>query len=316
MDRQMSAFERYERGLVLKQVHMFYPAIDDFRKAALDPNYAAKAHVQMALCFRSVGRHEEAVMAFRHALASPTLSSEEQRHILYSMGQSLESVGRYADSLDVYNSIRKECPGFRDVAQRIKHLSSGGRGPVPSNSGSWYALMEGVLTQGRRLKPQLTSWLEQTGQWLGRHADTLTGHRLFEAQLPVPGNRASVRAGGPVTPKRQPEPPSANGSSDARRHARVPVRLRSQFTSKGRTLAGEGELRDLSPWGCRVTSRVAVPVGERLECCIFPQGDGNPFIIEGATVRWINAREFGLSFTAVRPGVQRQIAQLCRTRTA
>jgi tetratricopeptide (TPR) repeat protein len=315
MDRQMSAFERYERGLVLKQVHMFYPAIDDFRKAALDRNYAAKAHVQMALCFRSVGRHEEAVMAFRHALASPTLSSEEQHHILYSMGQSLESVGRYAESLEVYNSIRKECPAFRDVAQRIKHLSSRGRGPVPSKTGSWFALMEGLLTRGRRLKPEMTSWLEQTGQWLGRHADTLTG-RLFESQLPVSGNRASVSAYGPLTARRQPERPSGNRTSDARRHARVPVRLRSEFTSKGRTLAGEGELRDLSPWGCRVTSRVAVPVGERLECCIFPQGDGNPFIIEGATVRWINAREFGLSFTAVRPGVQRQIAQLCRARTA
>lgn len=79
---------------------------------------------------------------------------------------------------------------------------------------------------------------------------------------------------------------------------------------------GEGELRDLSPWGCRVTSPVAVPIGADLECCIFPQGAANPFIIDGATVRWINAREFGLSFTSVRPGVQRQIAQLCRVQAA
>jgi hypothetical protein len=53
-----------------------------------------------------------------------------------------------------------------------------------------------------------------------------------------------------------------------------------------------------------------------LECCIFPQNEDNPFIIEGATVRWISSREFGLAFTKVRPGVQRQIAQLCRTRAA
>ena len=81
-------------------------------------------------------------------------------------------------------------------------------------------------------------------------------------------------------------------------------------------MAGEGELRDLSPWGCRVTSPVAVPLGENLECCIFPQNADNPFIIDGATVRWISVREFGLAFTNVRPGVQRQIAQLCRTRAA
>jgi hypothetical protein len=52
-----------------------------------------------------------------------------------------------------------------------------------------------------------------------------------------------------------------------------------------------------------------------LECCIYPQDAGNPFTIEGAMVRWSRAQEFGLAFTTVRPGVQRQIAQLCRTRT-
>jgi hypothetical protein len=58
-----------------------------------------------------------------------------------------------------------------------------------------------------------------------------------------------------------------------------------------------------------------VTVGAELECIIFPQGAANPFSIEGATVRWSHAQEFGLAFTKVRPGVQRQIAQLCGTRT-
>jgi len=79
-------------------------------------------------------------------------------------------------------------------------------------------------------------------------------------------------------------------------------------------VAGEGELRDLSPGGCRVASSVAVPVGAELECCIFPEAEGNPFIVEGATVRWIRPLEFGLAFTKIRPGVQRQIAELCRKR--
>ena len=80
-------------------------------------------------------------------------------------------------------------------------------------------------------------------------------------------------------------------------------------------MTGEGELRDLSPGGCRVASLVAVPVGAELECCIFSQDAGNPFTIDGATVRWSRPQEFGLAFTKVRPGVQRQITQLCQTRT-
>lgn len=311
MDRQMTAFERYERGLVLKQVHMFTPAMDDFRKAALDPQYSGKAHVQIALCLRIIGRHEEALMAFRQALASPMLSSEEQRHILYQMGQTLESLGRYAESVEVYGWIRKEDPAFLDVAQRIKHLTSGGRGPVSRRKGALQSWMEEVLARGRRLTPHMVSFLEQTGQWVG-----LTSHRWSEGKSHGSTEPAGQPLPRPLHPSRRSQPASRERTTDARQHARVPVRLRSQFSSKGRRVAGEGELRDLSPWGCRVTSPVAVPVGEHLECCIFPQNSGNPFIIDGATVRWISAREFGLAFTNVRPGVQKQIAQLCRSRAA
>ena len=315
MDQQMSAFERYERGLVLKRVQMFYPAIEDFRKAVLDPRYAGKAHVQIALCLRSVGRDEEAVMAFRQALASPTFSSQEQRHILYHMGQTFESLGRYPESLEVYWRIRREDPGYRDVAQRMKHLSSGGRGPVPQSQGPWHAWIEEVLTRGRRLRPHMVSFLEQTGYWLGRHAESLKRHRIFERNSLESPHAARLSADQAFAPKRRSQPALRDRTIESRRHVRVPVRLRSHFSSKGRRVNGEGELRDLSPWGCRVTSSVAVPVGTDLECCIFPQDAANPFVIDGATVRWISPREFGLAFTSVRPGVQRQIAQLCRTQT-
>jgi hypothetical protein len=101
---------------------------------------------------------------------------------------------------------------------------------------------------------------------------------------------------------------------DKRQHVRVNVQFRSHFSSKSRMVAGEGELRDLSPGGCRIASSVAVPVGAELECCIFPEAEGNPFIIDGATICWIRPLEFGLAFTKIRPGVQRQITELCRKR--
>ncbi|MBD0316721.1 MAG: PilZ domain-containing protein, partial [Nitrospiraceae bacterium] len=285
MDRQMSAFERYERGLVLKQVHMYNPAMDDFRKAALDPHYSGKAYVQMALCLRTIGRHEEAVMAFRQALASPLLTSDEQRHILYHMGQTLESLGRYAESVEVYGWIRKEDPGFRDVTERIKHLTAGGRGPFSSRQGAFQCWMKEVLAHSRRLAPHMVSFLEQTGEWVG-----LKPARRLERSSGSTQRAAGQHVGRPATPSRRSQSAFRDRTIEARQHVRVPVRMRSQFSSKGRKMSGEGELRDLSPWGCRVTSPVRVPVGENLECCIFPQEAENTFIIDGATVRWINAR--------------------------
>ena len=100
---------------------------------------------------------------------------------------------------------------------------------------------------------------------------------------------------------------------DKRQHFRVSVQFRSHFSSKSQMVAGEGELRDLSPGGCRVASPVAVSVGAELECSIFSEAEGNPVIIEAATVRWIRPLEFGLAFTKIRPGVQQLIRQLCRS---
>ena len=98
---------------------------------------------------------------------------------------------------------------------------------------------------------------------------------------------------------------------EKRRHDRVSVQLLSQFSSKSQIVAGEGELRDLSPWGCRISSPVGVPLGTTLECWIYPEG-GNPFTVEEATVQWSRHREFGVAFTKLRPSVQRSIADMCR----
>ena len=316
MDKQMTAGECYERGLVLKRVRIFHQAIDDFRKAAVDPHYTGKAHVQIALCLSAAGRPEEAVMAFRQGLATRTFSSEEERHILYHMGQTLESLGRYAECLEIYGWIRKENPGFGDLAQRMKHLRAGESGAVPSTQASWQDWMNELCTRGGQLKPQMAAALEQTGHWLSRQADGIKSRRLFERKSASPPDAADQRAPQAFKPKRQSQPASRDRTIESRLHPRVPVRLRSHFSLKGRKVAGEGELRDLSPKGCRVRSFVAVLVGTDLECCIFPQDSANPFIIDGATVRWTSPQEFGLAFTNVRPGVQRQILQLCRTQAA
>ena len=316
MQQPTSARESYERGRGCRQAHKFEQAIEEFRRAATDPRLAGKAHVQLALCFRSLGRNEEAVAAFRQALDTGSFTATENAHLLYQLGRTLESLCRYAEALQAYGWARNEDPSLVDAESRIKHLLSGGRGPVPrqrKQAGTWVGEM---LRLGREHTPHLTSLLDQTWKTLSQYVDTIQ---------PVPGatgnssgtSRATQSL--PIRPQApQPPRPSVDQArrGNTRHHIRVAVRLQSHFSVKGRRVAGDGELRDLSPGGCRVTSFVAVPVGAELECSIFPQNGINPFTVEGATVRWSRNLEFGLAFTSVRPGVQKQIAQLCRPRTA
>ena len=304
MEPQMSARERYERGRVLKHANMYDEAVDDFQRAARDPQYAGKAQAQLALCFLAMGRHEDAVVVFRQALKSSTFSSNVNLHMLYLLGQTLESLGRYAEALEAYGWVRQEDAGFQDVASRIKHLCAGGRGPVPQSLLVRQFRVGDLLKMCGHLRRRSLSLLEQTRQALTQSTgNDRPGRNAPQEVTPPRRSNPLVSAGRLVMARRSP--------MVKRQHARVAIQCRSRFSSKSQRVAGLGQLRDLSPGGCRVTSSSVVPVGAELEFWIFPQNEVYPFTIEGATVRWSHAQEFGLAFTNVHPGVQRQIAQLC-----
>lgn len=120
----VDASELYERGLALRKAGLFTSAIEEFKQAAKDPRYVLKAHAQIGLCHKACGQYEEAVVAFRKALASPHSSIRETIQLLYVLGRTLETVGRREDALEAYRWIRREDPSYRDVEQRILQSST------------------------------------------------------------------------------------------------------------------------------------------------------------------------------------------------
>jgi tetratricopeptide (TPR) repeat protein len=297
MLRGLSGCDFYERGLALKKVEIFDMAVAEFREATRDPKEAGKAFAQMALCLKRLGRDDEAVTALREALAIEAFSPVERVHMQYLLAQTLESLDRNTEALMVYRMIRREQPNFQHVDKRIQILSLrllGSRQPVTAHqSGD----LPGLWSQ---LKPQLTSLVNQTWQRLAHHGETLdarpkvTNMTLSAQKRDDEGERSALAQNGP----------------DRRGQGRVAVQMLSQFFSKAHTVAGEGEVRDLSPSGCRITSPIRVTPGTAVECWIYPQ-DGQPLAVDEATVQWVGHREFGLRFSKVRLAVQRQITDMC-----
>jgi tetratricopeptide (TPR) repeat protein len=301
MDTRMSGRELYERGRMLRMAKMYDRALADFKEAIQDPNYAGKAHTQMALCFRAVGRHQDAAESLRKALESPALSSNEHLHVLYLLGQTLESLGRYAEALEAYGWVRQANANFLDVDDRIKQLC-GSRKRANFLTRRFRAVdLIGIC---RYLQRQSLSLFSRNGQAVIPPTAQAKSRRNGHREAATPRRTAPlVATGQPAVIRRNP--------LVQRRHQRVGVRCRSQFASSSQTLAGEAELRDLSLGGCRLRSSVAVPVGAKLVCWIFPHNGIEPVTIEGATVRWSHAQEFGVSFTQLPPQVERQIARIC-----
>jgi len=122
-DTAVSTEERYERGLALKNAGLYKAAIEQFESAAASPAMRVKAYAQMGLCHQVIGRCEDAVWAFQKALACSKGSTKETVQLLYVLGRTLELLGRVDETLEAYRWIRREDPGYRDVAARIEELS-------------------------------------------------------------------------------------------------------------------------------------------------------------------------------------------------
>jgi len=304
MDTRMSARDLYERGRMLRQAKMYDRALADLGTVVQDPYYAGKAHTQVALCFRALGRHGEAAAALKKALESPALSPNEHLHVLYLLGQTLESLGRHAEALEAYGWVRQADGSFLDVDNRIKQLCGSRGGASFLTRPFRTSNLLGICRYLQRQSLSLLKW---------KPASSSQGKQKLPQKNPQK-TAAQPRPAPLVAPGR----PEVNRRNllVQRRHERVGVRCRSQFAASSQTLAGEGELRDLSPGGCRLKSAVAVPVGAKLVCWIFPLDGVAPVTIEGAIVRWSHAQEFGLAFAQLPPQVERQIARICANGTS
>ncbi|MFO0729918.1 MAG: tetratricopeptide repeat protein [Nitrospiraceae bacterium] len=109
-----------------------------------------KAMAQVGICLKSANRPEDAVTAFRKALQAQRGSTPDTIQVRYLLARTLESLGRVEETLENYRWIRREDPGFKDVADRIDRLSSSRRGSAKASSAgadsaSWMTQLHRIL---------------------------------------------------------------------------------------------------------------------------------------------------------------------------
>ncbi|HKC93854.1 MAG TPA: PilZ domain-containing protein [Nitrospira sp.] len=283
----------FEGDILPRKGQIFDSALQEFQQAMRNPLQARKAFAELALSLKTLRRDEEAVTALHQALATGSFSFNERLCLLYLLAHTLESLNREFEALVIYRRIRSLHLDFYDVDSRIQELSSGKLHP-PASLQLTPRRAAAVVKFWEHLKPQFASLLSQVWQTL---AEGWNLEPTAKKECSTPTDQ-SVSA--------------RNNQSEKRRHVRVAIQLPSQFSSKAETtVASNGELRDLSPCGCRISSPAAVSLGTTLECWIYPQ-QGQPLAIEEATIQWVRHREFGLAFTKLRLPAKRQIADMCR----
>lgn len=102
---------------------------------------------------------------------------------------------------------------------------------------------------------------------------------------------------------------------EKRQDKRFKAEFRGHFTLKDPSTEGDGPIQDLSKNGCRLQSETTLPVGAEVELCIFQGEDPSPLVIDKATVQWVENKEVGLAFSALRGDAKRRLATYARMLT-
>ena len=111
-------------------------AVECLRAAARDPLYRFRAASMLARIARDQHRLSEAVEWLERAGDTPAPTIEASHGLLYELGDTLEAAGEDARALAVFLELQSIVPDYRDIGERLAHLSPGqtGRPGLPRGS--------------------------------------------------------------------------------------------------------------------------------------------------------------------------------------
>jgi tetratricopeptide (TPR) repeat protein len=107
-----------------RDIGMVDESIGALEMAARSPRHRFEAAALLAEALRDQGRTREAVEWFERAAEAPAPGAEAGRQLLYELGKTLNDVGESERALAVFLELQADAPDYRDVAVRVRRLSS------------------------------------------------------------------------------------------------------------------------------------------------------------------------------------------------
>jgi tetratricopeptide (TPR) repeat protein len=120
----------YNLGIAYKDMDLLEEAIEEFKLASRDPALTFDCSQLIGLCFMKMGAVDSAIEEFLKGLSVPDQRPEQYRGLKYELALAYEASDNVRNAIDLYSDIFREDPDFRDVAGKVRLLSTGQ--PQPS----------------------------------------------------------------------------------------------------------------------------------------------------------------------------------------
>ena len=113
----------YDLGIAYKEMGLLDDALDAFRTAAAAPHLFREASSMAAMVHAEKGELQDAVAAYRRALA-PGPGSIDEQGLCYALADVLVQAGEVEEARDLFRGIVSSNPGYRDARQRLAEVEA------------------------------------------------------------------------------------------------------------------------------------------------------------------------------------------------
>jgi tetratricopeptide (TPR) repeat protein len=109
----------YNLGIAYKEMLLLEPAIEEFKKAMVDPERTLECCSMLSICEQAQGNLDRAIQWLNQGIEAPGFPPEDAIGLRYDLGGILQLEGRPAEAQAQYQMVYDTDPDYREVAQLL-----------------------------------------------------------------------------------------------------------------------------------------------------------------------------------------------------
>ena len=109
----------YNLGIAYKEMMLMEPAVEEFKKAMVDPERTLECCSMLSICEQGVGNMDGAIAWLLKGIETPGFPPEDSVGLRYDLGEILLQLGRNNEAVEQFQRVYDMDPEYREVASRI-----------------------------------------------------------------------------------------------------------------------------------------------------------------------------------------------------
>ncbi len=109
----------YNLGIAYKEMMLLDPAMEEFKKAMVDPERTLECCSMLSICELAKGNLESASEWLHRGIDAPGFPPEDAIGLRYDLGDVLLQQGRKDEAIEQFQLVSEIDPEYREVAQKL-----------------------------------------------------------------------------------------------------------------------------------------------------------------------------------------------------